>query len=330
MIRFVEFEESYIEQMADLLAARHVEERKKFPFLPERYENQREAMKIIIDVAKRPYAAGLVVLRGDEVIGYLLYEYKQNETRGRYVEIDYPSLVIKKSEHPRLVRLMYAEAGAEWVRHGYFEHIIFTSVGNDPVILELLEQSFRFNQRYALLPLKTYSPKSDGATNVTVRNVTGNDTSLLRKMAHWNSLHQAAAPSWNPITKETLDEVRKSYGELAEDPEVKMWIAEQNSIPAAFHVYFPANSYGSMITPEKAANLPAGSTNPELRGRGIGKTMADYCFNEMKELGYEYVLADWHTPNHLASYFWPKLGFQTYMIRMIRTVDPRISWADGV
>jgi hypothetical protein len=46
-------------------------------------------------------------------------------------------------------------------------------------------------------------------------------------------------------------------------------------------------------------------------------------------LGYDYALADWHTPNHLASYFWPKLGYQPFMIRMVRKVDNRIAWAHG-
>lgn len=58
--------------------------------------------------------------------------------------------------------------------------------------------------------------------------------------------------------------------------------------------------------------------------------IADYSFNEMEEADFDFIMEDWHTPNHLLSYFWPKLGFQTYMIRMIRTVDPQVSWVDGI
>ncbi|MCZ2260346.1 GNAT family N-acetyltransferase [Sporosarcina sp. G11-34] len=330
MIRFVQFEEKYIPQMAELLAARHVKERKRFPFLPEKYENPEEATNVLIEETNKPFTSGLVTLRGDEVIGYLLYEFKKNATQGRHVSVGYSSLAMKEDEHPRLVRLMYAEVGAEWIRNGYFEHVLFAPVGNDPIILELLEQSFRFDQRYAVLPLETYVAKSDGTAKVTFRQVTEDDISILEKMASWNSIHQASAPAWSPITKESLDKVRAEYEELAEDTEVKMWIAEQNGIPAAFHVYYPAESNGSLATPENTVHLAAASTNTDMRGKGIGKAIADYCFNEVEEDGYEYVMADWHTPNHLASYFWPKRGFQSYMIRMVRTVDPRISWADGV
>ncbi|WP_438313402.1 GNAT family N-acetyltransferase [Sporosarcina sp. FA9] len=330
MIRFVQFEEKYIPQMAELLASRQMKERIRFGFLPERYENAEETAKILREETSKPFTAGIVTLRFDEVIGYLLYEFKQNATRGRHVSVSYPSLAIKEGEQSRLVRLMYAEAGAEWVRNGYFEHVLFAPVGNDPIILELLEQSFRFDQRYAILSLNSYVAKSDGTARVNFREVTKDDSSLLQKMAPWNSIHQAAAPSWSPLTKESIDKVRKEYAGLAVDDESTMWIAEQNSIPAAFHVYYPADANGSIVTPENSAHLAAASTNVEMRGKGIGKAIADYCLGEMEEKGYKYIMADWHTPNPLASYFWPKLGFQSYMIRMVRKVDPRISWADGI
>ena len=327
MIRFVQFDETYIPQMAELLAARHALERKRFPFLSDRFESPIAAAELLIEETARPYAAGVVALRYDEVIGYMLYEFKQDAVRGRYVSIGYPSLAVKNGEHSRLVRLLYAEAGAEWVRNGYFEHVLYVPVGNDAIILEWLEQSFRFDQRFAVLPLEDYEPKGDGTTTVEFRKVE-DDPSILQKMAHWNSLHQATAPAWKPITKENLEEERKNYEELAGSRGIQLWIAEQNDIPAAFHVYKPQEA-NTMVASENAAYLVSASTNMELRGKGIGKAIADHCFQEIKILGYEHILVDWHTPNHLASYFWPKLGFQSYMIRMVRTVDSRIAWAHG-
>lgn len=330
MIRFVQYEEKYIPQMAEILAVRHRAERRQFSFLPERFENTEETEKVLLNTMSKPYSGGLVTLRGEEVIGYLLYEFKQDAARGRYVSIGYPSLAIREDEHPRLVRLMYAEAGAEWIRNHYYEHIIYAPMSNQPIMLELLEQSFRFDRRYALLQLDSYENKGDGTTKVTLREVAEDDYSLLRKMAHWNSIHQATAPSWQPITKETLGKVQKEYAELTENPAVKIWIAEQNSIPAAFHVYHPAATETSMVTPEKTAHLAAAATNTDFRGRGIGKAMADYSFEKIEELGFDFIMADWRTQNYLSSYFWPKLGFQPYMVRMVRTVDARISAADDI
>lgn len=330
MIQFVHFDEKYIPQMAGILAARHLAERQRIPFLPARFEKKEGAAEALRSQVNKPFSAGIVALRDDELIGYMLYEFKQNEILGRYIEVDYPSLAIKEDEHPRLVRLLYAEAGAEWVRNGYFEHVIFAPIGHNGIILELLEQSFTFDQRYAILPLATYTSKSDGDADVNFREVKKSDVGLLRELAHWNSVHQAMAPSWNPITRESLAEIRQSYVGLADDPDVKMWIAEQQGEPVAFHVYYPAETEDSMVTPHAAAQLPAGATHISSRGKGIGKALANHCFGQLKAEGFQYILSDWHTPNHLASYFWPSLGFQSYMIRMVRSVDPRITWANGV
>src|SRR5690606_18311852 len=152
------------------------------------------------------------------------------------------------------------------------------------------EQSFRFDQRYAVLRLNEYEPKGDGSVMMKFKKIE-EDPTILQKMAHWNSLHQATAPAWNPITKENLDEVRRSYEELAGNPDMNLWVAELNGIPAAFHVYRPQEP-NTMVASENAAYLVSASTNMELRGRGIGKAIADHCFQAMGDLGYEYILAD--------------------------------------
>lgn len=329
MIRFVHFEEQYIPQMAQLLTARHKEERRRFPFLQERFEEAAHAEERLREEMLKKYTGGLVTLRDDEVIGYLLYEYRHETMRGRTVYVGYPSFVIGEDEHPRLARLMYTEAGAEWVRNGYFEHVIDVPVGNDELILELLEQSFHFEQRFAALSLERYRAQPGENSLVKMKELQGNEQELLQKMAPWNSMHQAKAPSWKPITQEALLHERSIFSAYAGQPETRSWIAEQDEAPVAFHLYTPADARHAMTTPEKAAVLVQAATNVELRGQGIGKSIANHSFTQMKKAGYDYVMTDWYTANHLASYFWPKLGFRSYMIRMARTVDSRIAWADG-
>lgn len=329
MIRFVGFEEQYIPQMASLLSARHREERLRFPFLQERFEQEEEAAERLRELAEQPYFGGLVTLRGDDVIGYLLYEYQDQATRGRSIYVGYPSFVIAEDEHPRLARLMYAEAGAEWIRNGYFEHVLDVPVGNDEIILEMLEQSFHFEQRFAALSLEHYRAQPGENMRVSVKELGVEEQSMLRSMAPWNSLHQVKAPAWRPITQEALEEERQRFMNFEGKDGTHSWIAVQDDVPVAFHLYSAADATHSMVTPDHAATLIQAATNVDLRGRGIGKSIANHCFTQMQKKGYEYIMTDWYTANHLASYFWPKLGFRSYMIRMARTVDWRISWADG-
>lgn len=331
MIQFVSLDEQYFPQMAELLALRHTAERSKYAFLPERFENPDETEKILRAEIAKPFVNGLVALRDDKVIGYMLYEFKENTQKGRHIYINYPSIATDATAHPRLVRLMYAEAGAEWVKHGYFQHLIFAPLGNEKQINEWLEQGFHFEQKYALLDIQSYEPKAkeEEKAALNVRRLVDSDTEMLKRMSRWNSIHQASAPSWNPITKESLEDVKSGYADLAKDAEAIVFIGEEKGIPKGFHVYYVADSSTNMFTPEKTVELPAASTNPEYRGRGVGKALADASHAQLQEMGFDYAIADWHTPNHLASYFWPKLGYQPFMVRMVRTVDNRIAWAHG-
>ncbi|RNF39185.1 GNAT family N-acetyltransferase [Planococcus salinus] len=330
MIQFMGVEERHIRQMSALLAKRHEKERKSFPYLPAAFEEIDEAETIIREMLKRPYISGIVAVRGIDVIGYLLYEFKEDSQRGRYVWMDYESIAIGGKEHPSLLRLLYADAGAEWVKHGYFHHVLLAPLGDESIVAEWLDQSFSYEQKYAILSLKDFEPHGkEPIPEMEIQSGGKEDVSLLKKMAVWNSIHQAAAPSWAPITKEALENVKKSYAGLSEDEEAHLWLARQGERIAGFHVYFKKTAASSLVTPANCAELAAASTNPELRGKGVGRSLANYCFSEMKKEGYDYIFADWHTPNQLASYFWPRIGFQPVMVRMSRQIDPRIAWAHG-
>lgn len=330
MIQFVGVEDRHIRQMSALLAKRHERERKQFPYLQAAFEEIDETEIVLRNLLERPYISGIVAVRGIDVIGYLLYEFKESAERGRYVFMDYASIAISENEHPRLLRLLYADAGAEWIKHGYFHHVLVAPLGNRQLIEELLDQSFHYEQKYAILPLKDFSPaEGEMQPGLTFRRGAQSDAALLKKMASWNSIHQAAAPSWHPITRETLDDIKQSYGEVTEDEEAIFWLAEQGERIAGFHIYFRKEDSLNLVAPPNCAELPAASTNPDLRGKGVGRALADHCFIELKKMGFDYVFTDWHTPNHLSSYFWPRMGFEPVMVRMSRQIDPRISWAHG-
>lgn len=331
MIQFVGFDEQYYPEMATLLAKRHQVERGRYPFLPKRFEDSTETEALLRKIGQKPFVNGIVALRDQQVIGYMLYEFKEDSKKGRHITIDYPCIAIAEDAHPRLVRLLYAEAGAEWIAGGYFQHIIYVPIGYDRFVYEWLEQGFKFEQKYAMLDIQKYEPKAKESEKraLNIRRLDDGDTEMLKKMSRWNSIHQASAPSWNPITKESLEDVKSGYAALANDAEAIVLIGEQDEIPVGFHVYYEADASANMYTPEQSVELPAASTNPQYRGRGVGKALADASYEQLKEMGYHYALADWHTPNHLASYFWPKLGYQPFMIRMVRKVDNRIAWAHG-
>lgn len=330
MIQFVGVEEIHIRQMSALLAKRHEKERKAFPYLPSVFEEIDEAEKVLRKQLEKPFVSGIVAVRGIDVIGYLLYEFKEDTDRGRYIMVNYESVAISGKEHPSLLRLLYADAGAEWIKHGYFTHVLMIPLAEQALLEQWLEQGFSYEQKYAILQLKDFETANNlNPDKVTIRRGGQTDAPLLKKVALWNSIHQAAAPSWHPITKETMENIKRSYMGLSEDKEAFLWIAEQGERVAGFHVYFRKDDGLSLSTPLNCAELPAASTNPDMRGKGLGRALANHCFAEMKKEGFDCLYTDWHTPNQIASYFWPRLGFEPFMLRLSRKIDPRIAWAHG-
>lgn len=330
MIRFVGVEEIHIRQMSALLAKRHEKERKTFSYLPALFEEIDEAEKVLRKMLEKPFVSGIAAVRGIEVIGYLLYEFKEDANRGRYIWMDYESIAISDKEPATLLRLLYADAGAEWVKHGYFTHVVMVPLGEEHMVDPWLEQGFSYEQKYAILQLNDFeASESVERGKLTIRKGGKQDAQLLKKVALWNSIHQAASPSWLPITKETIENIKRSYMDLSEDKEAFLWIAEMGERIAGFQVYFRKRNELSLSTPVNCAELTAASTNPDMRSKGIGRMLANHCFTEMKNEGFDYLYADWHTPNQIASYFWPRLGFEPFMVRMSRKIDPRIAWARG-
>lgn len=314
-------EEKHLSAMADLLVERQKKEQKSFSFLPS---IDKDVALSYLTIGNK----GLVALREGEVVGYLCFKYNDDFYRGRHVVVDYHSFAISISEHPRLLRLMYAEVGQEWVNNGYFSHLIFSPLGNEDTITQWLDQSFAYNQKYAILPFNQYQAM-DKNNVFSFRKVRKGDEELLREIAGWNSIHQSKTPSWNPLTQESLNSVKEGYASLPEDDEAITYLAEEDGEIVGFQVYYRSDIATDLTRPTKCVELSASAVHPEYRGSGIGKALTNYCFQDLMGLGYEHCYLDWHSPNILASNFWPHLGFKPFMARMIRRVDERISWANG-
>src|SRR5690606_41668790 len=97
-------EDRHIRQMAVLLAKRQERARKRFSFLKAMFEEIDETEVILRKLLDRPYISGTVAVRGNDVIGYLLYVFKESAERGRDVFIHSASLANIENGHPRLSR----------------------------------------------------------------------------------------------------------------------------------------------------------------------------------------------------------------------------------
>lgn len=331
-MKFISFTDEHLQDAAALLAMRHRNERKVYPELPSSFEHPSAAIKPLQSEWKKEHSTGVVAINHGKMAGYLFGHIRVDSFWGRSAWIQYPALSHAKNQEAELYRDLYAHLADQWVKEGYFHHYVFVPAGDPSLLDAWFRLGFSYQQVYGVLDLHgtVTGDKQEKPDGIEIRMLEKSDRGQLRKIAEWNSLHQADSPGWSPLFPETLVEIRDGYAGIVDDVEAKVWFAVQDDEIVAFHAYWPAEAgETNMITPENSIELTVASTRPGLRGKGIGRYLTAYCFDEIKKLGYRYCMTDWYMYNLLSSRFWPGQGFRPVMYRLVRRVDERIAWANG-
>lgn len=332
MKQFVDFKEEHLYYAAELLAKRHRNERKMRRELPKQFEDKNYALKALQDIWDKPHACGVAAYDHERFVGYIIGNCAVDTGRGRTAWIHYAGLAIDEDQQPELYRDLYAHIADRWLAFGCFDHYAVVPAGDHSTVGAWLRLGFSYQQVYAIYDLNQFVPfEKENNTGIKIRMGKREDRVALSENGVWNTLHQASAPAWNPVLPEVLEDVRKSYAGLVDDEEAILRIVEKGDEIIGFHVCFPDSfSDTNMLIPDKCVELSAAAIKPSERGAGIGKQLAQNSFQYFKELGYTHCSIDWHMTNLLASRFWPKQGFQPTAYRLVRRIDSRIAWANGV
>lgn len=329
-MEYVPFKDEFLQDASILLANRQQQERFKIPELPVEFEDPAYSLKALEAEWSKPNTRGFAAIEDEKLVGYVIGYPSVDDYRGRCAFINYPSMAIADNQSEELYRVLYSLVAEEWVNKGYFNHFVFVPAGNQATIESWFKLGFTYQQVYSLLDLRTIGISANPNTDIKIRKGVATDSDELKKVAEWISTHQAKGPAWNPIMPETLEEIREGYSEIVSDEEASIWLATVNQQIAGFQAYWPQeSSETNMIIPKKCIELKVAASDPNKRKQGIGSLLTTYCFSEIKAMGYDYCLTDWHMLNLQSSTFWPKMGFKPVMHRLIRKVDERIAWANG-
>lgn len=334
-ITFTPFTEKQLTLAAPLLAARHRKEREILPELPCLYEAPEQALQVLQEEWEKPATTGVAAWNAEQgLVGYMIGSMELNDTyRGRSGFVRYPGFAVSETlgevDSRRLIQHLYSQLTDEWVQKGCFNHFVFCPAGDPQTVDAWLKTGFTYQQAYGILDLDRVREDGERASSaLRFRKGIESDKGWLgREAAEWITLHQAQAPAWSPVLPERMEDIRQGYAGLVDDPEGTLWIAVQEERPMGLFCYFPTEP--SMTTPTESVELLVASVRPTERGTGIGHGLCQYTFPLQREHGYRYISTDWHLPNLLSSQFWPKQGFRSHTYRLVRFVDPRISWAHG-
>jgi GNAT superfamily N-acetyltransferase len=330
-IEIVSFQDEFISDAAELLAARHASDRQVLPNLPPRFTDPFAARAAIAATLRRPHASGVAALQGGQLLGYLIGEMVFDPVWGRQGWVRLPGSALAPDQPPHRIHDLYTVLGAHWVAAGCFEHFALVSAADPALIQAWFALSFGLQQIYALLALDGLDLARPAAPpGITIRQAGPGDRAALADMSDVIWRHQTQAPVWAIHLPETEAETREGWAELVDDPTVMAWLAFAQDQVVGSLGYWPVDAADdAMHIPESCVRMSIAGTREVVRGRGVMQAMTHHGLALVRERGYRFCETDWRSTNTLAARFWPRQGFHPSVYRLVRRIDPRITWANG-
>lgn len=325
------FEARMLGEAGVLLAKQHMRNRELVPLLPGRYEDPTMAATALKAVWEKSGAMGVAVCQNQKLKGFLIGNVAIDSIRGRHAWIHPAGAALEEQLDSELYRDMYAALGEIWVKNGIFDHFVLLPANGHASLDPWLRVGFSYEQTHALMNLRDSRIDSlKRNPEFTVRRAIPEDREIVQSFSKEIARTHAGRPVWGAALPEDIPETRDGYGEILEDEAFITWLAFLDGKAVGMQAYRTlTGSHQNLLTPDKTIRLIVGSTLPESRGKGVSTTLLWAGLQHAIGQGYEFCETDWRATHLLASRYWPKRGFESVAERLVRKVDPRISWANG-
>jgi predicted N-acetyltransferase YhbS len=299
------FTEAHLDAAAVLLAERHARHRGVEPLLPEAVDFREQIARELDG------GTGVVAVEGDELVGYLVGA-RRDEWVGPHV---WSYIAGQAVRDPELVRDLYAAAATAWVEAGLTRHFVYV-----PALPELIDPWFRlsFGASAALATRETAAMPAM-ATDVAVRDGTPEDIEAAAQLDRAMGESMLPAPSFSYTEPDTVEELVDEWQGTWEDTETyRHFVAERDGRVVGHILLYrrPAD----LRVPSDSIDLAQASTEPGLRGSGIGLALTAHVIRWAHDHGYPTMITDWRMTNLFASRFWPKRGFRETFLRLYRSI----------
>lgn len=310
-IEIVPLGDEHLPAAARLLGERHARHREAEPLLPE-IDDFRGQIERDLD---HEGASGLVALRGDEPVAYLIGRLEDDpaieERRGF---VDFAGCA---ASEPEAVRDLYAALAPRWVAAGCPRHAVTIPATDEALIDAWLRLAFGVQFMWAVRETAALKPV---AADVEIREGTQDDLDDVAAFDRGLMELQAGSPSFSGYAVPELDELREEWSDTWDDPELfRHFVAERDG-RAVGHALLYNRPAGDLRVPAKNIDLAHAFTVTDARGSGVGLALVAHALSWAHEHGYRSMTTDWRSVNLLSSRFWPRRGFRPQYFRLYRRV----------
>lgn len=326
-LEIIPFKNEHLDAAATLLSKRHQHDRAHEPALPADFCDPNRARSAVETVWHKPYARGVVALREEQVVGYLIGT-PENDDYGRSVWMPLAGHALAAKQDADLYRDLYATLSPQWLARGYFEHYALIPASDQAAQEAWFNLSFGKQQTHALRETDTHDLASKQLDkSIQIRRATPADLDALLELSQIVRQYQVGSPVYAFHLPEAGNGARRSYSQILADPEALCWIALQGSRILSFQLYTPAEREAdNLLEAEQHVYLNLAATRAEARGQGLGQALTAHGLHWAQEHGAIYCGTDWRATNLSSSRFWPRQGFRPVAYRLYRNVDERILW----
>jgi len=336
-IQIIPFHDDLIPQAGKLLTLRHRNDRISLPALPSRFEDPSVACRAIQTSLHRQHTSGFAALSKGKLIAYLIGDMVIDNLWGRSAWVRTPGCAYLPETEVEIIRDLYAALGAHWVDYGIFFHYVLLPITDKSLIHAWFSLSFSIEHIYALADLEALDlVLPNPLPGIEIRKAGPQDRQRLADMSDVVWREQVKAPVWAVQMPEAVDENREIWASQVDEPDMTIWLAlETNGRVVGIQGFWPAEtalnaSEDNLFIPERCAHMGMAGTREDKRGQGISTLLTYHVLTQARESGYRFCNTDWRSTNLLASRFWPHRGYQPVAYRLVRRIDQRISWANGI
>ena len=305
--------DTHLDAAARLLAARHERQREAEPLLPAVSDFRGQLEHDL----ERDQAAGVVAIRGVEVVAYLVGRLEQdpllNERRA-FVDLAGCAATAGQAE---AVRDLYAALAARWVAAGCERHVALLPSSDEPLLDAWLRLAFGVQYIWGVRETAAMRPVE---AEVEIRPGVPEDLDAVARFDRILYEHQARSPSFSGLTIPSDEEFRSDWSDLWDDPELYRHFVAEREGRAVGHVILYRRPAGDLRVPDENIDLAHAATLPHVRGSGVALALTGHALTWAYEHGFKSITTDWRSVNLLSSRFWPNRGFRPPFLRLYRRI----------
>jgi GNAT superfamily N-acetyltransferase len=312
MLSIVRLDDATIEAAGALVASEHAEARRAHLGLPAAFDRPEACTAALQRLRDRGHTGVAAFERGRPLAvmtGIAGGDHARLPAEGFAVapDLDDPTTVLAR---------LYGELAPELVAAGVLRHYI------DHVVLRPLEAAlsnlgFGRHHVYASQPAASRS----GPAGVRVRVGGVDDLGVVARLALVEIRFRATPPVYGPAVPRSLEEVLDHHRALHHAGATHLLATVDGRDVGLLTIELA--SPAPRLCPDGQPYIGPTATDPDARGRGVGRALVDTALGWAHAHGYRWVSVDFEPANPLSRPFWLGNGFRPIGYGVLRSIDAR-------